>query len=92
MITILAMTIKAMNTLLAKTTSYLLSMGYRMFLAQDSITGTVVNQTSDHTIVSPNLIITETGLRVYKELMPMKKENLDLCFRVTKIPAGIRRL
>jgi hypothetical protein len=24
-------------------------------------------------------IITETGLRVYKELMPMKKEQLDLC-------------
>src|SRR5882762_11631147 len=81
-------------------------------------------------------IITETGLRVYNELMPMKKQHLDLenavvwipdsktpngvaevpltptaveasrdqfhrficlravriCFRVTKIRAGIRRL
>ena len=31
-------------------------------------------------------IITETGLRVYKELMPMKKENLDLENAVVWIP------
>jgi len=31
-------------------------------------------------------IITETGLRVYKELMPMKKENLDLRNAVVWIP------
>ena len=31
-------------------------------------------------------IITETGLRVYKELMPMKKENLDLANAVVWIP------
>jgi integrase len=31
-------------------------------------------------------IITETGLRVYKELMPMKKQNLDLTNAVDWIP------
>jgi len=31
-------------------------------------------------------IITETGLRVYKELMPMKKEHLDLANAVVWIP------
>jgi len=31
-------------------------------------------------------IITETGLRVYKELMPMKKENLDLQNAMAWIP------
>ncbi len=31
-------------------------------------------------------IITETGLRVYKELMPMKKEHLDLTNAVVWIP------
>src|SRR5215468_5657223 len=31
-------------------------------------------------------IITETGLRVYKELMPMKKEHLDLENAVVWIP------
>ena len=31
-------------------------------------------------------IITETGLRVYKELMPMKKQNLDLENAVVWIP------
>jgi len=31
-------------------------------------------------------IITETGLRVYKELMPMKKQNLDLGNAVVWIP------
>jgi integrase len=31
-------------------------------------------------------IITETGLRVYKELMPMKKQNLDLANAVVWIP------
>jgi integrase len=31
-------------------------------------------------------IITETGLRVYKELMPMKKQNLDLANAVLWIP------
>jgi integrase len=31
-------------------------------------------------------IITETGLRVYKELVPMKKQNLDLENAVVWIP------
>src|SRR5262249_49623082 len=31
-------------------------------------------------------IITETGLRVYKELLPMKKEQLDLANAVVWIP------
>jgi hypothetical protein len=31
-------------------------------------------------------IIIETGLRVYKELMPMKKQNLDLENAVVWIP------
>jgi hypothetical protein len=31
-------------------------------------------------------IITETGLRVYKELMPMKKEQVDLENAVAWIP------
>jgi integrase len=31
-------------------------------------------------------IITETGLRVYKELMPMKKEQLDLANAMVWIP------
>ena len=31
-------------------------------------------------------IITETGLRVYKELMPMEKEHLDLENAVVWIP------
>ena len=31
-------------------------------------------------------IITETGLRVYKELMPMKKEQVDLANAVTWVP------
>ena len=31
-------------------------------------------------------IVTETGLRVYKELMPMKKEHLDLENAVVWIP------
>ena len=33
-------------------------------------------------------IITETGLRVYKELMPMKKEQLDLANATAWIPAS----
>lgn len=31
-------------------------------------------------------IITETGLRIYKELMPMRKENVDLENAVAWIP------
>jgi len=31
-------------------------------------------------------IITETGLRIYKELMPMKKEQLDLTNAMVWIP------
>jgi integrase len=31
-------------------------------------------------------IITETGLRIYKELMPMRKENVDLANAVVWIP------
>jgi integrase len=31
-------------------------------------------------------IITETGLRIYKELMPMKKEQVDLVNKVVWIP------
>jgi len=31
-------------------------------------------------------MITETGLRVYKELMPMKKEQLDLANAMVWIP------
>jgi integrase len=39
-------------------------------------------------------IITEAGLRVYKELMPMKKEEVDLgngvaCIPDSKTPNGI---
>jgi hypothetical protein len=36
-------------------------------------------------------IVTETGLRIYKELTPMKKEQLDLDNRIVWIPDSRRR-